>query len=323
MRRRAFLLGFGGAVAIWGEARAQQPRRIAILSGFADERQEANQVGVFKQTMKLLGWHEGQNLQIDYRRVPRVDLLPAAAANMLISSPEVIVVMPTPALAALQRLNKTIPAVFAFVSNPVEGGFVRSLARPGGNITGFTAFEYTIGSKWLETLKEIQPALSRALVLFYQDNYTSRGLLLEIERAAPKIGVSLVAVPVKDPNEIESAFESFGTDADGGIIALPHPAITNNMKLIFALATRNRMPGMYPFRQYAENGGLASYGGLDREMFKQVALSVDRILKGQSPADLPVQNPTKFELVINLHAAKAIGLTIPPALLVRADEVIE
>ena len=324
MRRRDFLGGLGGAVAAWPVvARAQPSRRVSIFSGFNDERQEAIQIGIFKQTMKLLGWQEGRNLQIDHRRVPSVHLLPGAAADMLASSPDVILVMPTPALAAVQRLNKTIPTVFAFVSDPVEGGFVRSLAKPGGNITGITAFEYSIGSKWLETLKEIHVGLSQVLVLIFQNNYTSRGLLSEIERAGPKLGVSVVAAPVTSADEIESAFNAFGAGSGNGVIALPHPSITNNMKLIFALATRNRLPGIYPFRMYAENGGLASYGSLDSEMFKQVALVVDRILKGQAPADLPVQNPTKFELVINLHAAKAIDLTVPPALLVRADHVIE
>jgi putative ABC transport system substrate-binding protein len=323
MRRRDFLLGASATLPFGGLVRAQQFRRIAILSSFTDERQESNQVGVFKQTMRHLGWQEGLNVQIDYRRVPRIETLPAAASEMLATSPDVIFVMPTPALAAVHRLNKTIPTVFAFVSDPVEGGFIQSLARPGGNITGFTAFEYSIGGKWLETLKEIRVGLSRVLVVFFQDNYTSRGLLSEIERAGPKLGISIVPAPIKNAGDIEIALDAFGADERGGIIALPHPAVTNNMKLIFSLATRNRVPGMYPFRQYAENGGLASYGSLDSEMFKQVAVTVDRILKGQRPADLPVQNPTKFELVINLYAAKAIGLTVPPALLVRADHVIE
>jgi putative ABC transport system substrate-binding protein len=323
MRRRDFLLGAIGFLTSGGVSRAQQSRRIAILSGFTDERQEANQIGIFKQMMKHLGWQEGRNLQVDHRRVPKVDMLPAAATDILASSPDAILVMPTPALAALHRLNKTIPTVFAFVSDPVEGGFVQSLARPGGNVTGFTAFEYSIGGKWLETLKEIQPGLSRVVVLLFHENYTSRGLLSEIERAGPKLGIAVHPAPIKGADDIERALDAFGTGPDGGVIALPHPAITNNMKLIFSLATRNRLPGMYPFRQFAENGGLASYGSLDSEMFKQVAVTIDRVLKGENPAALPVQNPTKFELVINLYAAKAINLTVPPALLVRADQVIE
>jgi putative ABC transport system substrate-binding protein len=323
MRRREFITGVGANVALPVLATAQETRRIAILSGFTDDRQEANQIGVLKKTLQELGWQEGRNLQIDYRRTGNVETLRSLASEMLASSPQVIVAMPTPALAAVQRATKSIPTIFAFVSEPVEGGFVQSLARPGGNITGFTAFEYSIGSKWVEILKEIYPALSRVLVLLFQENYTSRGLLAEIERAGRSFGMTTIAAPVKNSSDIERVIETFGPAANGGVIAVPHPVLTNNMKLVFSLATKNRLPGMYPFRQYTENGGLASYGSIESEMFRQIAVVVDRVLKGQSPADLPVQNPTKFELVINVHAARSIGLVVPPALLARANEVIE
>ncbi len=323
MRRREFIAGVAANVASPVLATAQQTRRIAILSGFTDDRQEANQIGLLKKTLQELGWQEGKNLQVDYRRTSNIETLRSLAIEMVASSPQVIVAMPTPALAAVQRATKSIPIIFAFVSEPVEGGFVQSLARPGGNITGFTAFEYTVGSKWVEMLKEIYPALSRTLVLLFEENYTSRGLLAEIERAGRNFGMTIIAAPVKNSSDIERTIEAFGPNANGGVIVVPHPLLTNNMKLVFSLATKNRLPGMYPFRQYAENGGLASYGAIESEMFRQVAVVVDRVLKGQSPADLPVQNPTKFELVINVHAARSIGLVVPPAFLVRADEVIE
>lgn len=323
MRRREFIAGIGANLAWPVLAIGQQTRRIAILSGFTDDRQEANQIGVLKKTLLELGWQEGKNLQIDYRRTGNIEALRNLASEMVASSPQVIVAMPTPALAAVQRATKSIPTVFAFVSDPVEGGFVQSLARPGGNITGFTAFEYTVGSKWIEILKEIYPDLSRVLVLLFQENYTSRGLLVEIERAGRNFGTTIVAAPVRHSSDIERAIEEFGPDMNGGVIAVPHPVISNNMKLIFSLATKNRLPGIYPFRQFTENGGLASYGSKASEMFSQVAMIVDRVLKGQSPVDLPVQNPTKFELVINVHAARSIGLVVPPALLARADEVIK
>ena len=323
MRRREFIAGAAANIALPGLTTAQQTRRIAILSGFTDDRQVANQIGLLKKTLQELGWQEGKNLQVDFRHTGNIETLRSLASEVVALSPQVIVAMPSPVLAAVQGATKSIPTIFAFVSEPIEGGFVQSFARPGGNITGLTAFQYTIGSKWVEILKEIYPALSRVLVLLFQENYTSRGLLAEIERAGRNLGVTIIAAPIKSSSDIERAIEAFGPGANGGVIAVPHPLVTNNMKLVFSLATRNRLPGMYPFRQYAENGGLASYGAVEGEIIRHVAVLVDRVLKGQSPADLPVQNPTKFELVINVHAARSIGLVVPPALLARADEVIE
>jgi putative ABC transport system substrate-binding protein len=323
MTRRKFVAGVVASTVSPVLVAAQQPRRLAILSGFTDDRQAANQIGTLTKTLQELGWQEGRNLELDYRRTNNIELLRSLAVEMVAASPHAIVAMPTPALAAVQRATKSIPTIFAFNSEPVEGGFVQSFARPGGNITGFTAFEYTVGGKWVEILKEIYPSLSRVLVLLVRENYTSRGLLAEIERAGRRFGIAVVAAPVKNSSDIEREIELFGTNVNGGVIVAPHPLLTNNMKLVFSLATKNRLPGIYPFRQYAEHGGLASYGATDTEMFRQVAMVVDRVFRGQSPADLPVQNPTRFELIINMHAARSIGLALPPLILARADEVIE
>jgi len=325
IHRREFIVG--GAAAAWPvAARAQQAnkmRRIGVLNGFDNVISNSVRVTPFKKELQTLGWVEGRNIQIDYREVPNPAQLDAAAAALVASKPEVILVMPTPAIEAIFRATRSIPVVFANTVEPVEGGFVTSVARPGGNATGFTSMEYSLGGKWMELLKEFAPATTRVLVLFISENYTSRGLLRSIEIAAQSYGVQVTAAPVRDADDITRAFASFGRKEGGGLLTPPHTIITNHNRLIFKLATENLLPAVYPFRQYAVAGGLVSYGTVEAEVYRRAAGYVDRILKGEQPGNLPVQNPDKFELVVNLQAARAIGLSIPSSLLIRADEVIE
>jgi len=298
-------------------------RSIGVLNGFDNTISNSVRVTPFKKELQALGWIEGGNILIDYREAPNPAELDTSAAALVANKPEVILVMPTPAIQAIRRATRSIPVVFANTVDPVEGGFVTSFAHPGGNATGFTSMEYSIGGKWLEVLKEFAPATARVLVLFVNENYTSRGLLRSIEIAAQSHGVQITAAPVRDADDITRAFASFGRKEGGGLLTPPHPIITNNNRHIFKLATENLLPAVYPFRQYAVAGGLVSYGTVEAEVYRRVAGYVDRILKGEQPGNLPVQNPDKFELVVNLQAARAIGLTIPSSLLIRADEVIE
>lgn len=326
MRRRDFLAGLGGAAAWPVVALAQQAskiRRIGILNGFDNVISNSVRVTPFKKELQALGWVEGRNIQIDYREVPNPAELDAAAAALVASKPELILVMPTPAIESIFRATRSIPVVFANTVEPVEGGFVASVSHPGGNATGFTSMEYSLGGKWLELLKEFAPATERVLVLFINENYTSRGLLRAIEIAAQSHRVQITAAPIRDSDDITRAFGSFGRKEGGGLLTPPHTIITNNNRHIFRLATENRLPAVYPFRQYAVAGGLVSYGTVEAEVYRRAAGYVDRILKGEQPGNLPVQNPDKFELVVNLQAARAIGLSIPSSLLIRADEVIE
>jgi len=328
MKRREFLGVLGGVAAAWpvvawGQQASRTMRRIGVLNGFDNALSNSVRVTPFKKELEALGWIEGRNIQIDYREVPNLAELDAAAVALVSSRPEVILVMPTPAIEAIRRATQSIPVVFANTVEPVEGGFVTSISRPGGNVTGFTSMEYSLGGKWLELLKEFAPATARVLVLYFHENYTSQGILRAIQVAAPSFGVQITAAPVRDADDITRAFASFGAEANGGLLTPPHPIITNHNRLIFQLATEYRLPAVYPFRPYAVGGGLVSYGALEADVYRRAAGYVDRILKGERPGDLPVQNPDKFELVVNLRAARAIGLSIPSSLLIRADEVIE
>jgi putative ABC transport system substrate-binding protein len=328
MKRREFIAlvsGVAAAPMAWvrdGSAQQRNSPRIAILNGFADDATDLR-MQPFLQELQALGWAEGRNIIIDYRQVTEIGKLGAAAREIVETKPNVIMVMPTPAMQAVWRATRSIPVVFANVSDPVEGGFVTSLARPDGNATGFTSFEYSLGGKWLEILKEYAPDTKRALVLVVQENYTSRGLLRAIESAGPSLGIQVIAAPVKSRADIEQAIKTFVTEGGGGLLTPPHPIITNNMKLVFELAAAHRLPAVYPFRPFAVNGGLVAYGSMESDIYRRAAGYVDRILKGAKPGELPVQNPVKFELVVNLKTAKAMGLTIPSSFLIRADEVIE
>ena len=251
------------------------------------------------------------------------DRLRAYAAELVGLKPDVIATGATSALAALQKVTRTIPIVFAQVSDPVRGGFVASLVHPGGNITGFALYEYAMAVKWLELLKQIAPRVARVAVIYDPANIASAGQLPEIETGAPSFGVRLFASPVRDAGEIERAVEAFAPEPNSGLIVLPNPVTIVHRELIIALAAKHRLPAVYAYRVQVTSGGLASYGVDIRGLYQRAASYVDRILKGEKPADLPVQFPTKFELVINLKTAKALDLDLSATLLARADEVIE
>jgi putative ABC transport system substrate-binding protein len=329
MNRRAFITLLGGAAAAWPlVARAQQPdgvRRIGVLIGTlkTDPESEAR-VAAFEQGLHALGWTIGRNIHIDYRfgsADPALTL--KYAAELVGMAPDVILANSPLVLRALHQQTSTIPIVFALVVDPVGEGFIKSLAQPGGNITGFTSFEYPLSGKWLEVLKEIALGVRRVAAINHSENVTAAGYLRALESAASAAGVQLVAAHVRDAAEIERAIAAMASQSDGGLIILPSPLGLVNREMIVKLAAQHRLPTIYPFRYYVASGGLMSYGVDTVEVFRRSASYIDRILKGEKPAALPVQQPTKFDLVINLKTAKALGLNVPPTLLARADEVIE
>jgi putative ABC transport system substrate-binding protein len=288
------------------------------------DREGQARIAAFLDTFQRLGWTEGRNVRIEYRW----DAGDAArgktsAAELIHSAPEVIVVVGGPALAELQQLTSTIPIVFTQVGDPVGSGFVVSFARPGGNITGFQAFEPAMGGKWLGVLKEAAPNLSRAAVLFGSDSPSSVAFLRAAQAVAPSLGVTVTAVDIHDGGEIEHAIATFAGQPDGGLIVMPHPNTVANRASIIILAARYRLPAIYPYRYFATEGGLLSYGPDQIDQWRGAATYVDRILRGEKPGDLPVQASTKYDLVVNLKTARALGLSIPPAFPLRADEVIE
>ena len=328
MRRRDFFTLFGGAAAAWPlVARAQQPermRRIGVLTAFAENDVEGQaRAKAFLQRLQDLGWTDGRNVRIEFRWVTDPDHIRAIAAELIRLTPDVILAYGSPVLTALRRETSSIPIVFVQVTNPVGGGFVASLAHPGGNITGFTNFEFAIGGKWLETLKEIAPDTRRVAVILDPENPTASGYLGAIEAMARSSGVEVTPAAGRDAADTERAIEVFARGPHGGVIVLPDIIAIVHRELFVALAARHRLPAVYPLRLFAASGGLVSYGVDQISQSRQAASYVDRILKGENPADLPVQGPTRYELVINLKTAKAIGLTMPPTVLTRADEVIE
>jgi putative ABC transport system substrate-binding protein len=327
VKRRAFITLLGGAAAAWPlAARAQQPRRVGVLIPLysqTDREGQAN-IAAFLETLQKLGWSDGRNVRLEYRwGRGDAERAKAGAAELVHSAPDAIVVASGPAVAELHRLTSTIPIVFAQVGDAVESGFVSSLARPGGNITGFQAFEPAMGGKWLGVLKEAAPNLSRAAVLFGSDAGGSVGYLRAAEAVAPSLGVSVTPIDVGDGGGIERAVAAFAAQSDGGLIVMPHRYTLANRGSIIVLAARHRLPAIYPFRVFAAEGGLISYGFDPIDSWRGAATYVDRILRGEKPGELPVQTPTKFELVVNLKTANALGLSIPPAFSLRADEVIE
>jgi putative tryptophan/tyrosine transport system substrate-binding protein len=328
MKRREFITLLGGAVAMWPvAARAQQPvrmRRIAVLNNFAESDRDAQAwISAFQQRLESLGWSKDRNLRIDVRwGAGDLGHLRGHAAELVSMTPDVAFADSTPAIAALQQTTRTTPIVFVGGSNPVGSGFVASLARPGGNITGFISFEPTIGGKWLETLKEIAPSVARIALIYNPETHTGQYFQL-IETAAPSLAVKLVRVAFHDAADIERGINGFVREPHGGVLVLSDPSAALHRDLIVTLAARHRLPAVYPFRQFITGGGLISYGVDRPDQYRRAAEYVSRILNGEKPADLPVQAPTKFELVINLKTAKALGLDVPPALLARADEVIE
>jgi putative ABC transport system substrate-binding protein len=330
IRRREFITLLGGAAAAWPlTARAQQGermRRIAVLMHLPENDPEAQaRIRALLAGLQQLGWTEGRNLQIDYRfGAADVDRARRYAAELIALAPDVIQASGTGPMAAVREATRTVPIVFAQVPDPVNAGFVDSLARPGGNATGFSVFEeYGSSGKWLELLKEIAPQVTRVAVLRDPTIAAGIGQTGAIQSVAPSLGVQVSPVGVRDASEIERAIAAFGHGANGGLIVLGAPLAIIQRDLITALAVRHRLPAVYPVRLFVVAGGLVSYGPDSIDPYRRVAGYVDRILKGEKPADLPVQNPTKFELVINLKTAKALGLEIPSTVLARADEVIE
>ena len=329
MKRRAFITLLGGAAAAWPLAvRAQQPermRRIGVLMNLTESDPEGQvRIGAFREGLGKLSWTEGRELKIDYRWFGGDPARARAyAAELVKLKPDVIFASTTSSLAALQRETRSVPIVFAQVADPVGAGFVARLARPGGNITGFANFEYAIGAKWLELLKQIAPHVTRVALIYDPVNPEWKAFLPVIEAAAKAFGVQVSISAVRDAAEIERAIEEFTREPNGGLIPLPGPLMAVHRDLIISLATRHRLPNVYSFRYYPIGGGLASYGTDNIELYRSAASYVARILKGEKPGDLPVQQATKFGLVINLKTAKALGLDIPVSVLARTDEVIE
>jgi putative ABC transport system substrate-binding protein len=329
MRRREFLSLLGGAVAATpGAVRAQRidkVRRIGILMPFAQNNPEAQKrVATFLQELEQLGWTVGRNLQIEYRWSTGDQNFSRIAATELVAlSPDAILATATPAVAALQQATRTVPIIFAMVADPVSAGFVASLAKPGGNITGFTNIEYGIGSKWLELLKEIAPHVKRVGVIRDPTVTASIGQIGAIQSVAPSYGVELTPLGGRNAKDVEDTITEFSRRLDCGLISVAIPLTANHRGLIISLAARHRLPATYPFSFFVADGGLISYGPDSIDPYQRAAYYVDRIFRGEKAADLPVQVPTKYELAINLKTAKALGLTVPITLLTRADKVIE
>jgi putative ABC transport system substrate-binding protein len=329
MKRRNFITLLGGAAAWPVAARGQQPermRRIGVLVAYAESDPEAQaRIAAFRQGLRELGWTEGRNLRMELGwGTGDPDRARTLATELISLAPDVIVAHGTPALTALYRATRTIPVVFVSVIDPVGAGYVQSLALPGGNITGFSTFEPEIGGKWLELLKEIAPGLSRVAGILDPGFKGFAGVWGAIENMAPRLGLQLKNLPFQAPtDDLESAVARFAQELGGGLIVLPTALNAVQRNRIFSSAARGGLPAMYAFRFYATDGGLMSYGIDTVDLFRRSAFYVDRILKGEKPADLPVQAPTKFEMVINLKTARALGLNVSPMLLARADEVIE
>ena len=328
IKRREFISLLGGAAATWPlAARAQQPermRRIGVLMNVeADEPVGQPRIAAFVEGLQQLGWTDGRNVRIDTRWPGGdPDRVRKYAAELVGLAPNVILASASPSVAALQRVTRSVPIVFANVIDPVGAGFVASLARPGGNTTGFSSFEYSISGKWLELLKEIAPNVTRAAVVRDPALAAGIGQFAAIQAMAPP-SFELTLIDMRDPGEIERAITAFARERNGGLIVTASSLAVTYRDLIISLARRYSLPNVYGFRYYPASGGLASYGPDVVDPYRRAAGYVDRILKGEKPADLPVQAPTKYELVINLKTAKALGLTVPESVLARADEVIE
>ena len=330
MRRREFIkVVAGSAATAWPLAvRAQQSdrvRRIGLLTPLAESDPEGQaRLHALRQGLEKLGWIEGRNFEVDYQRANEdADHLRAAAAKLVGHAPDVIVVNSTVMLTALKRATQSLPIVFVQVPDPVRGGFVASLAHPGGNITGFTNFEYALAGKWLDLLREITPGLARVAVIQNPGDQASSEYSAAIKTAARSVGLQAIADDAHDDTEIERIIDAFAKQPNGGLIVLPGVFTLVHLKAIVASAVRHRLPAVYPYRYFIAGGGLLSYGVETVDLYRRAASYVDRILKGEKPADLPVQAPIRYELVVNLKAAKTLGLTIPPPLIARADEVIE
>jgi ABC-type uncharacterized transport system substrate-binding protein len=329
VKRRDFITLLGGAAAAWPlAARAQQPGRMprigVLFPATADDVQYQAWLGAFVQELAQSGWSINRNVSIDTRwATAKADAIRRNAAELVALTPDVILAPGASTVGPLLQVTRTVPIVFAIVGDPVGAGFVDSLARPGGNVTGFMAFEYGLGGKWLELLKEIAPGVTRVAVL--RDPTTTSGTALfgVIQAMAPSLRVEVNNVNVRDAADIQRGVTAFAQSSNGGLIVTGSPPTIIHRDLIIKLAAQHRLPAVYYERTFVAVGGLISYGSYQLDQFRQAAGYVDRILKGEKPADLPVQTPTKYETVLNLKTAKALGLELPPTLLARADEVIE
>lgn len=326
MRRRAFIAGLGGAAAMPFAARAQERiKRVGVLlPGTADNAVYQARYGAFLQGLALLGWTIGRNVQIETRwATGNAAALRKHAAELAALAPDVILANGSAAVVPLLEATRTVPIVFAIVPDPVGAGFVDSLARPGGNATGFTLYEHGISAKWLELLKEIAPSVRRVAVVRDAGLAVGVGQFAAMQPVAPSFGVELRPIDVRDASEIERAIAAFARSANGGLVVTGSALAVTHRETIAALAAQHKLPAVYSGRFYVTAGGLLSYGPDFLDQFRRSAGYVDRILKGERPADLAVQEPIKYELVINLKAAKALGLTMPASVLARADEVID
>jgi len=328
MRRRDFLGVFGAAAAWPLAAQAQQAervRRVGILHDYVETDPDGRQqIAAFREELRTLGWVEGRTVAIDFvSGAADVDQLRTHARELVEKKPDVVLAAGGTIVGALQRASRSVPIVFVNVTDPVGGGLVASLARPGGNATGFTQFEFGISAKWLELLKEIAPDIGRVAVIRDPTSRSGGGQLGAIQAAAPKFGIDVKPIDAEDPEAIRRSVMEFSRDTKGGLIVTTSRLARIHRELIIALAARHRLPAIYAFRVYAAGGGLMAYGPDATNPYRRAAGYVDRILKGEKPADLPVQAPTKYELTINLKAAKAMNLDVPLILQQRADEVIE
>ncbi len=327
MKRRKFITLIGGAAVLPLVARAQQPagaRRIGVLMNFHSDASEGQErVAAFTQALQKLGWNEGDNVRTDIRWAgDDIERFRKYSEELVEQNPDVILASTSLAVAALQRISRSVPVVFANVVDPVGAGYVISLARPGGNTTGFIAFEYSIAGKWLELLKQIAPRVTRIAVLRDPAYASGIGQFAAIQSAASSV-VELSVIDPRDASQLKRALETFALEPNGGLIVTASASAAAHHELINALATHHRLPAIHAFRYAILDGGLASYGPNTTDGFRRAATYVDRILKGAKPSELPVQAPNRYELVVNLKVAKTLGLEIPPTLLATADEVIE
>ncbi len=328
MRRREFNTLLGGAVMSWPlSVRAEQTervRRIGAITGISDEAAMQVRYAAFGQALAQLGWADGGNLRIDYRwGGGNAENIRKQAVELAALAPDVILASGGAATQVLLQVTRAAPIVFVLVPDPVGSGAVDSLSRPGGNATGFMQFEYSLSGKWLELLKEIAPNVTRAAVLRDFTLTSGVGQFAVIQSVAPSLGVEVIPINMRDASEIERAVTAFVRSGNGGLIVTSNPSAVVHRERIAALAAQYKLPAVYPARDFVASGGLVSYAADFIDQYRRAASYVDRILKGEKPADLPVQAPTKYELIINLKTAKALGLTVPPTLLARADEVIE
>ena len=328
MNRRQFIALVGGVSAWPLPAWSQTPdrmRRIALMMPYGESDSESQgRIAALRESLEKLGWTDGRNLRLDYRwDVDNPERARAVAKELAASAPDLIMPSTTQMLAAVEAETRSIPTVFVNVSDPVGTGLVTSLAHPGGNVTGFTNFEYRTGGKWLEILKQLAPAITRVAIIANPKNPNTALYLRTIEPAAPGLGLTLTVADVSDAAGIEEVIAAAAREANGSLLIMPDPLTTKNRELIVAAAERHRLPAAYPYRYFVALGGLFAYGIDSTDLYRGAAVYVDRILKGANPSELPIQQPTKFELAINLKTARSLGLTVPLTLQAAADEVIE